>query len=236
MMNHSSLFDIVGPIMVGPSSSHTAGAVRLANLARLIAEKPIQSVEFVLYNSFAKTYQGHGTDRGLIAGILGYRVDDPQIKDAFQLAETHHLAYQITPYLETNHYSPNTVVFHLTLKNPPNPETAEESSPEKLTVVGHSIGGGKVYVSKINEYNVSLKGALPTLILFYKDQPGMIWQVSKIIAERGINIASLQCSRNQRGVQAFMEICLDSLLPQEAVEQIRAIPNIYTVKHIDKLN
>jgi L-serine dehydratase len=221
---HSSLFDIVGPIMVGPSSSHTAGAVRLANLTRLISGQPIQAVEFILYNSFAKTYQGHGTDRGLLAGIMGYGVDDPCIRDAFAVAKQAGLQYTITPNFDKNHYSPNTVVFKLVL-----------ADGEKLTVVGHSIGGGKVYVSKINEYNVSLKGVLPTLIMFYKDQPGMIWQVTKVIAERQINIASLQCSRAQRGAQAFMEICLDSLLPEEAVAEIRSIPNVYVVRNIDKL-
>jgi L-serine dehydratase len=219
-----SLFDIVGPIMVGPSSSHTAGAVRLANLARLIAGKEIVEVEFVLYNSFAKTYQGHGTDRGLIAGILGYAVDDPIIRDAFELAKTKNLKYQITPFTGGNNYSPNTVLFRMTLED-----------GEKLTVIGHSIGGGRVYVSKINDYNVALKGELPTLIMYYKDQPGMIWQVTKTIAESHINIASLNCSRRQRGAEAFMEICLDTLLPPEAVAAIRQIPEVYIVRSIDKL-
>lgn len=220
----SSLFDIVGPIMVGPSSSHTAGAVRLANLARSIAGQNIASVEFVLYNSFAKTYQGHGTDRGLIAGILGYGVDDPRIRDAFEVAKAENLQYAIKPFTGSNHYSPNTVVFNMILEN-----------QEHLKIVGHSIGGGKVYVSKINDYNVSLKGVFPTLLLFYKDQPGMIWQTTKIIAERGINIASLHCSRHGKGEQAFMEICLDTLLPPDAVEQISQIPNVYIVKSIDKI-
>ncbi len=223
-MSGGSLFDIVGPIMVGPSSSHTAGAVRLANLARLIADQPIRSVEFILYNSFAQTYQGHGTDRGLIAGILGYGVNDERIRDAFALAESHHLQYTITPFLGANNYSPNTVIFRMIL-----------ADGQPLQVVGHSIGGGKVYVSKIDNHNVSLKGEMPTLILFYKDQPGMIWQVTKILAEQRINIATLTCNRNQRGVEAFMIITLDSLAPQRAVEEIRRIDDIYTVRCIDRL-
>jgi L-serine dehydratase len=223
-MSGGSLFDIVGPVMVGPSSSHTAGAVRLANLARLIAAQPIAEVEFVLYNSFAQTYQGHGTDRGLIAGILGYGVNDERIRDAFQLAKQHNLHYKITPFVGANNYSPNTVVFNLIL---------QDGTP--LRIVGHSIGGGKVYVSKIDEHNVSLKGEMPTLILFYKDQPGMIWQVTKILAERHINIATLSCNRNQRGVEAFMIITLDSLPPMEAVEEIRHIADIYAVRCLDKL-
>lgn len=231
-MNHS-LFDIVGPIMVGPSSSHTAGAVRLAILARLIAGigqngRSLQHVEFVLYNSFAKTYQGHGTDRGLLAGMMGLAVNDTLIKDAFDLAKTNNLSYKITPFDGANNYSPNTVKFILSLKD-------HQEKTETLTIVGHSIGGGKVYVSKINDYNVSLKGALPTLIMFYKDKPGMIWQVTKVIAERNINIASLQCSRNQRGQQAFMEICLDTLLPEEAMNEIETITDIDLIRNIDRL-
>ncbi|WP_373531087.1 L-serine ammonia-lyase, iron-sulfur-dependent subunit beta [Vampirovibrio sp.] len=223
-MNGGSLFDIVGPIMVGPSSSHTAGAVRLANLARMVASQPIQSVEFVLYNSFAQTYQGHGTDRGLIAGILGYGVNDERIRDAFTLAEAERLNYRITPFSGANNYSPNTVIFNMILQG-----------GQPLSVVGHSIGGGKVYISKIDDHNVSIRGEMPTLILFYKDKPGMIWQVTKILAEQTINIATLTCNRNQRGVEAFMIITLDSLPPAEAVAEIRGIPDIYTVRSIDKL-
>ncbi len=224
-MSGGSLFDIVGPIMVGPSSSHTAGAVRLANLARLVADQPIVRVEFVLYNSFAQTYQGHGTDRGLIAGILGYGVNDERIRDAFALAETHGLNYQITPFQGANNYPPNTVVFQMTL-----------ADGQECRVVGHSTGGGKVHVSKINDHNISLRGEMPTLILFYKDQPGMIWKVTKALAHRNINIATLTCNRNQRGVDAFMIITLDSLAPPDAVAEIRQIADIYTVRCIDKLS
>src|SRR5205085_337612 len=124
-----------------------------------------------------------------------------------------------------NNYPPNTVVFNLVLQN-----------QQTLCIVGHSIGGGKVYVSKIDGHNVSLRGEMPTLILFYKDQPGMIWQVTKILAEQHINIASLTCNRNQRGLEAFMIITLDSLPPAKAVEEIRNITDIYTVRCINKLS
>lgn len=224
-MQGGSLFDIVGPVMVGPSSSHTAGAVRLANLARMIADQPIQEVEFILYNSFAQTYQGHGTDRGLVAGILGYGVDDDRIRNAFEIAAEKGLRYKITPFFGANNYSPNTVVFQIRLQN-----------GQPLSIVGHSVGGGKVYVSKIDDKNVSLRGDTPTLILFYKDQPGMIWQVTKILAERQINIATLTCNRNHRGEQAFMIITLDSMLDKTDVEEIRRIVDIDTVRCIDKIS
>lgn len=232
---NGSLFDIIGPVMVGPSSSHTAGAVRLANLAKLVAGKTITEVEFVLYNSFAKTYKGHGTDRGLLAGILGYSVDDERIRDAFSLAKTHQLTYKFTPFEGKNHFQPNTVVFKIKTKA----ETLSQPSPgkgsEDLTVVGHSIGGGKVYISKINEYNVSLRGELPTLLLHYKDQPGMIWKVTKVLAEHHVNIATLHCTRSQKGVSAFMTITLDSLPAQSDIDAIAAVEDMYWARCIDRL-
>ncbi|HEY9687457.1 MAG TPA: L-serine ammonia-lyase, iron-sulfur-dependent subunit beta [Coleofasciculaceae cyanobacterium] len=224
-MGGGSLFDIVGPVMVGPSSSHTAGAVRLANLAGLIADQPLREVKFVLYNSFAQTYQGHGTDRGLIAGILGYGVNDERIRDAFRLAEAQGLKYKIVPYFGANNYSPNTVAFEMTLED-----------GRKIRVVGHSMGGGKVYVSQIDDHNVSIRGEMPTLILFYKDQPGMIWQVTKILAELKINIAALTCNRNQRGEEAFMIITMDSMPERDVVREIRKIPDVYEVIAIDRLS
>ncbi len=220
-----SFFDIVGPVMVGPSSSHTAGAVRLAQLALLIAGRKVVDVEFILYNSFARTYKGHGTDRGLIAGLLGYGVDDERIRDAYEWAEKESLSFKMTLDEKPNNYSPNTVKFVMTLDD-----------EEKLVVVGHSIGGGKVYVSRLNHYNVSLKGEMPTLIMFYKDQPGMIWRVTKVIAEQGVNIASLTCSRGKRGVEAFMSICLDTALYPEQVAEINQISDVYIVRSMDKLS
>jgi L-serine dehydratase len=220
----SSLFDIIGPIMVGPSSSHTAGAVRLGLLARNIAQEPILSAQCVLYNSFAQTYRGHGTDKGLMAGLLGFNVDDSRIKQAEQIIQDTGLTVTIIPNLEANHYPPNTVVFHLTLIN-----------TTSLIIVGHSVGGGKVYISKIDDANVILKGDAPTLLLFYKDQPGMIWKVTKVIAEEGINIANLSCTRKVRGVEAHMTITLDTPLSTAGMVALKAITHIYTLRHIPAL-
>lgn len=222
-----SLFDIVGPVMIGPSSSHTAGAVKLGQLARNIVLNPmlnvgnpeppkIKSVEFVLYNSFAKTYQGHGTDRGLLAGILGLDVYDDGIRDAFTLADKEMLNYTITPYDKANTFLPNTVVFKIT--------TLDE---QEFSITGHSIGGGKVYLSKINRYDVQINGELPTLVLFYKDKPGMIWKVTKVLAEKEINIATLDCSRLERGVDAFMTITMDSMPDVEDIREIRDVHEMH---------
>jgi L-serine dehydratase len=220
----SSLFDIIGPIMVGPSSSHTAGAVRLGLLAKGIAQVPICVAQCALYNSFAQTYRGHGTDKGLMAGLLGFNVDDSRIKNAQQLMQDSGISVTMVPHHEANHYPPNTVVFYLTL-----------ADSTVLTIVGHSVGGGKVYVSKINDANVILKGDAPTLLLFYKDQPGMIWKVTKVIAEEGINIANLSCTRKVRDVEAHMTITLDSPLSDTGMMALSAITHIYTLRRIQAL-
>jgi len=228
-LSADSLFNILGPVMVGPSSSHTAGAVRLASLARLIAgSRPgnrIREAEFILYNSFAQTYEGHGTDKGLLAGLLGLGVDDERIRDALALADEAGLSYRFTPYHRENHYSPNTVGFVLHLEH-----------GETLRIVGHSVGGGKVYISKINDQNVTLRGELPTLLVWYKDQPGMIWQVTKVIAENHVNIAALTCNRTHRGEDAFMSITLDSLPSAENVAAIQQVPDVYAVRCFDALS
>ena len=223
-MDNASLFDILGPVMIGPSSSHTAGAVRLGLLARCVAGRPIQKAVLQLFNSFSKTYQGHGSDRGLLSGLLGFSVDDERLRDALELAKQAGLSYEFIPKGDDLQLPPNTVIFELTLQN-----------NEKVTLTGHSIGGGKVYVSKINGYQVTLKGDYPTLVMFYHDKPGMIWRVTKEIAEQNINIASLLCSRKDKGQEAFMAICLDSLLPQESVDRIQEIDGVHYVRHVDKL-
>lgn len=219
-----SLFDVMGPVMIGPSSSHTAGAVRLGLLARNIAGQPIRRATCHLYNSFAKTWKGHGTDRGIIAGLLGFSVDDERLVNAYDAASQADLAVEFLEEPENVQILPNTVRFELLLE-----------SAETLVITGHSLGAGKVLVSQINDYAVNLRGDYPTLVMFYKDQPGMIWQVTKIIAEANINIASLLCSRQEKGEQAFMAIALDTLLPEQCVQQINKIADIDYVRNVDSL-
>ena len=201
--------------------------MRLGNLARMIADntgQTVQSIEFVLYNSFAKTGKGHGTDKGLIAGFMGCGVGNPDIRKADALAKERRLNYTVTNYYNTNNYPPNTAKFVIKLQN-----------NEILTVVGHSIGGGKVYISQINKDNLVLRGEQPTLVLFYKDQPGMIWQVTKILADNHINIADLICKRRQRDIDAVMTITMDTMPSSEDIAHIREIPDIYTVWALDKI-
>ncbi|MEM0951350.1 MAG: L-serine ammonia-lyase, iron-sulfur-dependent subunit beta [Cyanobacteria bacterium P01_H01_bin.74] len=223
-MNGSSLFDVAGPIMVGPSSSHTAGAVRIANLCRMLAGSQVVSVQFTLFNSFAHTYYGHGTDKGLLAGIMGFSVDDNAVRDAFEIAEQRKLCYQFVTSTRANNYPPNTVVIDLVLEN-----------QHTVTVTGHSTGGGRVYLSSFNGRAVNLKGEQPTLLLYYKDQPGMIALVTHILAHQNVNIAGLLCYRNQRGKDAHMTITMDMLPSSKAINAISTIDHIFNVYCIDQL-
>ena len=220
-MKYISIFDIVGPTMIGPSSSHTAGAVRLGLLARKIYGRKPDWVKFTLYNSFAKTGKGHGTDKGLVGGILGFYVDDPNIKNAYEYAKKEKINLEFTTDIDFNRH-PNAVDIKF----------YNESS---MLISGNSLGAGEVQISNINSFNVDLRGDFPTLLLIYKDQPGMLWKITKFIQDASINIASLKCERKEKGREASTTICLDSILPEDLIKKIENIAGVYTVRNIDVL-
>lgn len=221
-MKQSSLFDAINPIMIGPSSSHTAGAVRLGLLARNIFDNKIKKVTFKLYNSYAKTGFGHGTDKGLLAGILGFRVDDKRIKNVFNLDEAKEIEYNFE-YLEDFNRHPNAVDFII------------EGEKDTLTISGDSVGAGNIRITKINDFSINIQGDYNSLILNYKDVAGMISKVTGLIQEEKINIASLICERNAKGEEASMCICVDGKLDNEIIEKIKKIPDIYFVRNVSKL-
>lgn len=196
-MAEYSVFDIIGPRMTGPSSSHTAGACRLANTARRIAGEDIMSVTFTLYGSFAKTGAGHGTDKALIAGILGMQPDDPGIINAYETAEQLGVDVSFSYSEETMHH-PNTVRIHVTGKDG---NTTE--------VVGESIGGGNIRIVEINGLDVELTGDYPTLIIQYQDVPGVVAVVTHVLAQHHINIAFMRVFRHGKGADAYMIIETD---------------------------
>lgn len=218
-MAYISLFDIAGPSMIGPSSSHTAGAVRLGLFARKIYGKQPLNVKFTLYNSFAKTGKGHGTDKGLIGGILGFSVDDERIKNAIIYAENQGVKVEFNHEFDSSKH-PNSVDIEL---------------DNQMFITGASLGAAKISIMAIDGFKVDLRGDYPTLILVYKDQPGMIWKVTKYIQDANVNIATLDCARKARGQEAFMSICLDSILPDEAISQIKTISSVYYLRNIDVL-
>ncbi len=220
-MNNTSIFDIIGPIMVGPSSSHTAGAVRLGLLAQKIYRETPKEIKITLYNSFAKTGKGHGTDKGLVAGLLGLHVDDPKIKYSLEQAETQGIIVNFLYQNDTDRH-PNSVDIELTGEN-------------KLFVSGNSLGAGEIEVININGFKVTLTGEYHTLVLVYKDQPGMMSLVSKYIQDYNINIASLLCDRKSKGQEAAMTICLDDQIADEALEKMKQLPDMYLVRRIEAI-
>jgi len=223
-MKQGSLFDAIAPIMIGPSSSHTAGAVRLGILAKNIYDAPFKKVTFCLYNSYAQTGLGHGTDKGLLAGVLGFAVDDVRIKDVFDLPEAKEINYKFE-YKEDFNRHPNAVDFIF-----------ESAGGQKMIISGDSVGAGNVRINKINEFSVNLAGDYNSLIINYKDMAGMISKVTGIIQTKQINIASLICERNAKGEEASMCICLDGELDYSVIEKIKQIPDIYFVRRVAKLD
>lgn len=223
-MKYISVFDIVGPIMIGPSSSHTAGAIRMGLFAGKIFGQTPKNVLFKLYNSFAKTGLGHGTDKGILGGILGFNVSDQRIKHSFDYAEEAGLTYSYE-YLSEDYRHPNSVdiIFF------------DENNNELMKISANSLGGGEVQINRIDEFKTDIRGDYPVLILVYKDQKGVLSRVSGLIQEQGVNIASLNCERREKYKEAVMTICLDSVLPEAAIEEIKKLPDMYMVRNIEKL-
>lgn len=219
IMKYVSILDIIGPSMIGPSSSHTAGAVRLGLLARNIYGRKPCWVKFTLYNSFAKTGKGHGTDKALIAGILGFKVDDPRIKNSYEYATQESIHVEFDTKNDPSKH-PNAVDF--TLYNETN-----------MFISGRSLGAGEVEINNIKGFKANIRGDLPTIFMIHKDKPGMLSKVTDLFQEENVNIATLHCERNEKGKEAAMTICLDSTPSNKIIEAIQNISGVYIVRSID---
>lgn len=218
-MKQSTIIDIISPIMAGPSSSHTAGAIRLGLMAKNIYNGKIKSVTFRLYNSFALTGKGHGTDKGLLAGLLGLAVDDNRIKNIFNSDISKQFDYNYE-YAQDFNRHPNAVDFTIDGEN------------GRMIISGESVGAGEIAIRKINDFTVKLTGKYNTLLLIYKDVPNMIARVTNAIH---INIASLNCDRYAKGEEASMSICLDGSVDDKVLDFLKNIENVYFVSYIKKL-
>ena len=216
-MEQKSLFSVISPIMVGPSSSHTAGAVRLGLMAKNIYKNNFSKVDFVLYNSFATTGFGHGTDKGLLAGVLGYPVDEAKIKNIFDTVENIEYSYD---YVQDIARHPNSV---------------DITFDDKMKISGDSVGAGEIRINCIDGFSVDIDGTYDTLLLMYKDRPGMISKVSDIIQKQNVNIASLHCDRSSKGGTASMYVALDIPVGDDVVEKVRNIKDVFFVTNIRKL-
>jgi L-serine dehydratase len=192
-----NVFNIIGPVMVGPSSSHTAGAVRIGRIARGVSGGQPAAVCIELYGSFAQTYKGHGTDKAIIAGLLSMAPDDERIKDSLELANKAGMKFKFRKS-SFKYVHPNTALI-----------TAVDSMGQKSVVQGSSIGGGRITVNRINGVNVKFGGEYHTLLINHNDTPGVIAAVTIILADNGINIANMKTYRSHRGGEAMMVIETD---------------------------
>lgn len=212
-----NLFDILGPVMVGPSSSHTAGAVRIGRMARaLLGQQPVRA-KLLLHGSFASTGAGHGTPQALIAGLLGFAPDDVRVPESFRLAEEAGLSFVFdTCTLRDAH--PNSVLVRM-----------EGAGGRRMEVGASSLGGGRIRVFRVNGLDTSFSGELPTLLVSNTDQPGCISRVTAVLARGNINVATMQLSRGGRGGTAVMVIECDNEIPDETLEEIRSVDGVLQV-------
>ncbi|MBQ8804530.1 MAG: L-serine ammonia-lyase, iron-sulfur-dependent subunit beta [Tyzzerella sp.] len=214
-MNFLSIFDVIGPNMIGPSSSHTAGAVSIALMARKLFSEDIQKVTFTLYGSFAKTYRGHGTDRALLGGILGFPTYDERIRDAFEHAEEMGVEYKyiIDEQTVTNH--PNTADIDLV-----------GVTGRTMSIRGESIGGGKMKIVRIDGIDVEFTGEYSTLIVRQIDKPGVVAHITQALSEHNVNIAFMRLFREDKGATAYTVVESDEAIPETVLEQIRSNKNV----------
>ena len=223
-MKDFSIFDIVGPNMIGPSSSHTAGALRIAHLARGMIHGRVVRAQFTLYGSFARTYRGHGTDRALIAGVLGFGTEDSRIRDSFRWAQEMGLQYSFEVNTADTDCHPNTARLLLT-----------SDTGETADVTGVSVGGGSAVITRINGVDIDLTGDYHTILARHKDTPGVVAAITGILGRNHINIAFMRLYREGRGSLAYTIIEADEEIPAEAVEQIRSQPSVQSALLIPKL-
>jgi len=213
-----SVFDVLGPNMIGPSSSHTAGAAIIAYLAQKMIAPPLRRADFRLYGSFAKTYRGHGTDRALVGGILGFSADDERIRDSFALAKQQGMEFRFIPDETETDVHPNTVEIRM-----------ENAAGRVMTVRGESLGGGKVRIVGINGVKVDFTGEYNALIVVQRDKPGVVAHITKILSDRDVNIAFMRLFREQKGHTAYTIVESDQRLPEGVDALLLENPNITDV-------
>lgn len=220
-MKELSVFDIIGPNMIGPSSSHTAGALKIARVAYTLAPKIISKVTFILYGSFAKTYRGHGTDRALVAGLLGMGQEDERIKDAFTYAKEAGLQYRFETSEDEHIKHPNTVQIIM-----------EDEKGRPFSIVGSSIGGGAISIDRVNGMEVFFAGDHETLFITHEDRTGVMAHITQCLSEWQINIAYIRAYREEKGAVASTIIETDQPICGEVIEAIMKNPAVQYAKKI----
>ena len=226
-----NIFDIIGPVMIGPSSSHTAGAVRIGRVVNKLAMGRIPDrVEITLSGSFAETYRGHGTDRALLAGIMGYHSYSPEIRDAVAIAREKGMEFEfVCENIKGAH--PNTArIRYFTGKD-------TESAKEEGVVLAASVGGGNIVVNEINGLKVHFTGEYNTILVMHKDMPGVIASVTSLMHNEyeELNIANFRLAREQKGGDAILTMEVDSLPPDTMIEDIKGLDHVTNAIMIRKL-
>ena len=217
-----NIFDMMGPVMVGPSSSHTAGAARIGNMGRTLLGEEVARADIGLHGSFAETGLGHGTDRALLAGLLGMKPDDLRIPNAYEEANRAGMAYSFRT-VELRDAHPNTALLELTGK-----------SGKQLTLQASSIGGGAIVVNKIDGIDVNFTGDFNTLIVRNQDESGSVAAITSILSQVHINVANMSVNRHRRGGDALMVIETDQHIKPRQVEFLSELPGIQSVTYNDK--
>lgn len=218
------LFDILGPVMVGPSSSHTAGACRLGLMARAVLGHTPDRAAIQLHGSFAATGEGHGTQRAIVGGLLGMPPDDLRLRTAYEEAEKAGLDYRFENVDLGEDAHPNTVVFRV------------EKDGDAVRLRGASVGGGRVEVTEIDGFPVKLSGAYDTLVLVAADRPGTIAAISGVFADDGVNLATMRVDRTGRHKEALMTIEVDHAISDQALEEIRGFDWVRRARRIEKID
>lgn len=223
MVKEYSIFDVVGPNMIGPSSSHTAGAARLGKMAKKIASKNIKDVKFYLHGSFAETFKGHGTDKALVGGILGFDTDDVRIRNAFSLATENGVGFEFIKADLGENVHPNTVKMDITLEN-----------GDKCSVMGSSIGGGNIKITEIDGLKLDFDGSKYAVIMEIKDEVGAISKVVSMLSESNKNISSISSNKVENSKFGFVTILVEEKLDDETIKSIKECDVIEKVVVLDK--
>ena len=215
-----NVFDIIGPVMVGPSSSHTAGAVRIGLIARKLLGEEVQSAQIGLYGSFRETGKGHGTRQAIVAGLLGMTPDNMSIPDSIRIAGEKNIQISFTE-AKLRDAHPNTAQIDLVGK-----------SGRQLEVIGESLGGGRINIAQIDGINTNFSGDYPTLVVHNLDQPGHVSEVTSMLAHKFVNIATMQLYRASRGGNAVMVIECDQEIPKEGLEWLSKVEGVVKVTYL----
>lgn len=213
------IFDIVGPIMVGPSSSHTAGAVRIGYIGGKLLGEPIKKAEILLYGSFLATGEGHGTKKAIVAGLLGMEPDDYRISDSFNIAKEKNMEIEFGE-AKLNEGHPNSALLRL-----------EGVNGSSIEVLGQSIGGSRINIAQIDGIDTNFSGECPTLIVHNMDQPGHVSEVTSMLAHKSVNIATMQLYRSAKGGNAVMVVECDQQIPKEGIEWLKHVEGILKVTY-----